>query len=251
MRFLSNFGCKTIFTCSVNFWRQHWSRDLLVQVAYWLKPRASGRNTVGQQLSTSLDVTCCVRFTLCCMLLDVVACCCAKFETGQTFQLTTPNISFVPWWLKRSATMLDPFAQLFQHCWGHARSLRMDYKDLWVVFFPRCTAGLKLVGSCCIRLHTTGNTYATTSNIVGAAMLEVVAPVCTQPNRTVSDISCRFRHSICQSCFFSACIYNMIQIRSGETSRPRDFVARWLHPMKLASMHEVMSIFNNLWEVDM
>ena len=58
--------------------------------------------------------------TPCCMLLDVVACCCAKFETGQTFQATTPNISFVPWSPKRSATMLDPFAQLFQHCWGHA-----------------------------------------------------------------------------------------------------------------------------------
>ena len=37
--------------------------------------------------------------------------------------------------------MLDPFAQLFQHCWGHARLLRMVYKDLWVVSFPRCTAG--------------------------------------------------------------------------------------------------------------
>ena len=32
------------------------------------------------------------------MLLDVVACCCPKFETGQTFQPTTPNISFVPEW---------------------------------------------------------------------------------------------------------------------------------------------------------
>ena len=41
--------------------------------------------------------------TLCCMLLDVVACCCATFETGQTFQPATPNISFVPWSLKRSA----------------------------------------------------------------------------------------------------------------------------------------------------
>ena len=58
--------------------------------------------------------------TPCCMLLDVVACCCAKFETGQTFQATTPNISFVPWSPKRSATTLDPFAQLFQHRWGHA-----------------------------------------------------------------------------------------------------------------------------------
>ena len=82
----------------------------------------------------------------------------------------------------RSATMLDPFARFFQHCRGHARSLRMDYKDLWVVFFPRCTAGPKLVGSCCIRLHTTANTHATTPNIVGATMLGVVAPVCTQPS---------------------------------------------------------------------
>ena len=75
--------------------------------------------------------------------------------------------------------MLDLFAQLFQHCWGHARSLCMDYKDLWVVFFPQCTAGPKLVGSCCIRLHTTANTHATTPNIVGATMLGVVASVCT------------------------------------------------------------------------
>ena len=67
--------------------------------------------------------------TPCCMLLDVVACCCTKFETGQTFQPTTPNISFVPWSPKRSATMLDPFAQLFQHCWGHERALCMVYKD--------------------------------------------------------------------------------------------------------------------------
>ena len=43
-------------------------------------------------------------------------------------------------------------------------------------------------------------------------------------NRTLSDISCPSRHSICQS-FFLAWIYNMIQIHSGETSRPRDFVA--------------------------
>ena len=66
-------------------------------------------------------------------MLDVVVCCCAKFETGQTFQPTTPNISFVPWSPKRSATMLDPFAELFQHCWCHARSLRMVYKtyDDW------------------------------------------------------------------------------------------------------------------------
>ena len=119
--------------------------------------------------------------TPCCMLLDVVACCCATFETGQTFQPITPNISFVPRSLKRNATMLDPFAKLFQHCWGHGRLLRMVYEDLWVVSFPQCTAGPNIVGSCCIRLHTTTNTQATTPNIVGATMLGVVAFVCTQP----------------------------------------------------------------------
>ena len=148
-----------------------------------LKPHTNGRNNVGQQLPALLDVTCCVCLHT---LFHVVGCCCVllrrlKFETGQTSQPTTANISFVPWSPKRSATILDPFTQLFQHCWGHARSLRMDYKDLWVVFFPRCTAGPNIVGSCCIRLHTTANTHATTPNIVGATMLGVVASVCTQP----------------------------------------------------------------------
>ena len=99
-----------------------------------------------------LDVTCCVYLH---SLLHVVGCSCAKFETGQTFQPTTPNIYFVPWSPKRNATMLDPFAQLFQHCWGHPRSLRIVYKDLRVVSFQRCTAGPNFFGSCCIRLQTT------------------------------------------------------------------------------------------------
>ena len=94
-----------------------------------LKPRANGRNIFGQQLPTLLDVTCCVRLYT---LLHVVGYCCAKFETGQTFQPTTPNISFVPWSPKRSVTMLDLFAQLFQHCCSRTRSLGIVYKDLWV-----------------------------------------------------------------------------------------------------------------------
>ena len=139
---------------------------------------ANGRNIVVHQLPTLLDVTCCVRLHT---LLYVLGCCCAKFETGQTFQPTTPNISFVPWSPKRSATMLDPFAQLFQHCLGHLRSLRMVCKDLWVVSFPRCTVGPNNVESCWIRLHTTAKTDATTPNIVGATMLGVIASVCMQP----------------------------------------------------------------------
>ena len=79
--------------------------------------------------------------------------------------------------------MLDPFAQLFQHCWGHSRSLRMIYKDLWVVSFPRCTAGPNIVESCCIRLHTAANTHAANPKIAGATLLGVVASVCTQPKQ--------------------------------------------------------------------
>ena len=128
--------------------------------------RANGNNIVGCYML-------CLFAHPVAWLLNVVACCCAKFEIDQTFQPTTPNISFVAWSPKRSATMLYPFAQLFQHRWGHARSLSMDYKDLWVAFFPRCTAGPKLVGSCCIRFHTTANTHATTPNIVGSCCVRL------------------------------------------------------------------------------
>ena len=135
-----------------------------------VKPHANGCNIAGNNSQHCWMLHVASFCTPCCMLLDVVTCCCPKFETGQTFQPTNPNISFVPWSSKRSASMLDPFAQLFQHCWGHARSLRMDCKDVGVAFFPRCTAGPKLVGSCCIRLHTTANTHATIPNIVGARL---------------------------------------------------------------------------------
>ena len=40
-----------------------------------VKPRANGRNIVGQQLLTLLDVTCCVRLYT---LLHVVGCCCVS-----------------------------------------------------------------------------------------------------------------------------------------------------------------------------
>ena len=126
--------------------------------------------------SLLLDVTCCVRLHT---LLHVIGRYSAKFEGGQMFEPITPNISFVPWSLKRSATMLDPFAQLFQHCWGQAHAWHMVSKVLGVVSFPRCTAGTNIVGTCCIRLHTTANTDATTPKIVGPTMSGVVSSVCT------------------------------------------------------------------------
>ena len=79
------------------------------------------------------------------MLLRVVASCCA---------------------------MLDPFAQLLQHCWGHARALHMVCleftKSYRYVSFPRCTAGPNIVWSCCIRLHTTAKTDTTIPNSVAS-----------------------------------------------------------------------------------
>ena len=116
-------------------------------------PHANGCNIVGQQLPTLLDVTCCVHLHT---LLHVVA------------QSLKP--------VKLFSQQLPTFL-LFRD--RNARSLRMDYKDLWVVFFLQCTAGPKLVGSCCIHLHTTANTHATTPNIVGTTLLGVVACICT------------------------------------------------------------------------
>ena len=154
-------------------------------------------------------------------LAHPVACCCAQFETGQTFQPTTPNISFILWSPKPSTTILDPFARFFQHCRGHARSLRMDYKDQWVVFFPRCTAVPKLVGSCCIRLHTTANTHATTPNIVGATMLGVVASVCTQPKAVCKRMRMQHRGPTTLNIVGSYCV--------------RLYVARSLNGFKLCT----------------
>ena len=77
--------------------------------------RANGCNIVGQQLPTLLDVTCCVRLHT---VLYVGACCCAKFETGQTF---SP--------VQTDATLL---ANNSQHCWEllrpFARSLTCKTK---------------------------------------------------------------------------------------------------------------------------
>ena len=108
-----------------------------------------------------------LRRTPCCMLLHVVACC-AKFETGQTFEPTTPNISFVSWSPTYSATT---FSQLF-----HARALHMVSKFLRVVSFSRCTVNPNIVGSCCIRLHTTANTDVTATKIHAQQCWEFLRP---------------------------------------------------------------------------
>ena len=86
----------------------HWWEASALTTAPSLAPRATGRNIFCSY-----------------MFLRVIGSCRTKFETSQTFAPATPNISFVLWSPKRSATMLDPFASLFQYCWGHTRALHI------------------------------------------------------------------------------------------------------------------------------
>ena len=110
--------------------------------------------------------------TRCCMFFRVVhvGSCSAKFETPSNFLANNSQHFF--------CLLLKPFAQLFQHCWGHLRALQMVSKVLWLVSFPRCTAGPDIVESFFDRFHSTANTDATTPNILGPTMLGVVASVC-------------------------------------------------------------------------
>ena len=60
--------------------------------------QANGRNVVGQQLPRLLDVHDAASVcTPCCMLFRIVGSCYAKFETGQTLEPTTPNVSYIRW----------------------------------------------------------------------------------------------------------------------------------------------------------
>ena len=103
----------------------------------------------------------------CCMLSRNVGSCWNRSD----FWANNFQNSLVPWSPKRNATMLDSFAQLLQHCWGHAPALHMVSKVFWVVSFPRCTAGPNIVGSCCIHLpqHGHNNSQHCWANDVGSS----------------------------------------------------------------------------------
>ena len=91
-----------------------------------------------------------------------VACCWKLLRKVWIFEPRTPNISVVPWSPKRCTTKLDP-------------SNNTNVSNvLWVVSFPQWTTGPNIIGSCCIRLHTTANADVTTPNIVGATAILVV-----------------------------------------------------------------------------
>ena len=134
------------------------------------------------------------------LFAHLVACCCAKFETGQTFQPATPNISFVPWSPKRSATMLDPFAQLSQQfptllaqqCWEllrpFARSLRNDlfftfYHSVLFMIIANITIlifffMIKNIGTVIIIQLTKASTFLTITDVFSIAHLKVFQTPC-------------------------------------------------------------------------
>ena len=104
--------------------------------------------------------------TPCCMLLR---------DTAQSLKPVKLLTQQLPTFL-----LFRDFRSVAQQCWirlhsssnivggRYARSLRIASIVLWFVSFLRCTAGPNIVGSCFIRLYTTANTDATTSNNVGS-----------------------------------------------------------------------------------
>ena len=107
------------------------------------------------------------------MLLFVVASCYVKFEPCQTFWANNSQHFLCSVIAEACAIMLDPFAQLSQHFWCHVRALHMLSKVLWLLSLPRCTVAPNIVGNCCIRLHTTTNTNATTPNKAGSCSIRL------------------------------------------------------------------------------
>ena len=57
---------------------------------------------------------------------------------------------------------------------GPRTRITQGLQSLMGCILPRCTAGPNIVGSCCIRVHTSANTDATTPNIVDPVRLYIV-----------------------------------------------------------------------------
>ena len=114
-----------------------------------VKPRANGRNIIGQQLPTLLDVTCCDRLYT---LLHVVACCCVLLKPVKLLSQQLPTF-----------LLIRDRRNVVQQCWirlhsssnigGATHSHYFCLKVLWVVSFARCTAGPNIVESCCVRFR--------------------------------------------------------------------------------------------------
>ena len=122
----------------------------------------------------------------CWMLLYVAACCGELlgkvWNRSKVWANNCPSQYFFCSVVADVGSMLD-------QCWihfhtssniavvGHASALHKDTTHKTFETIPRCTACLNIAGSYCIPLHTTAETDATTPNIAGPTMLEVVVSV--------------------------------------------------------------------------
>ena len=100
-----------------------------------------------------------------------------------------------------STTILDPLAQLFQHCQGHERKKAVEFKFTKCCILPtmHCRAQhccefinrfSMIVWVTVVRLYTTANTGATTPNSVGATMLGVLRPFARSLGNKLNATKC-------------------------------------------------------------
>ena len=97
----------------------HILRPVQTLATFW----PTRRNIVGPNMLPAF-----VHHVVCsCVLLRLVGSCWMKFETGQTSEPTSANISIVSRSSKRGPTMLRSFAQHIQQCCAGARALHATY----------------------------------------------------------------------------------------------------------------------------
>ena len=110
-----------------------------------------------------------------------------KFETGQTSEPISTNISIVSRSSKRGPTMLRSFAQHFQQCCARACAPKSGmYGTVGICVPDSLYSHLKTqhVLTCCERLHTSANIVQQETTLLAPSMFRVVASVFTGLNKT-------------------------------------------------------------------
>ena len=122
--------------------------------------------------------------TPCCVLLRLVGTlsCWMKFETGQTSEPTSANISIVSRSSKHGPTMLRRRTRTTCHVSTqiHANK-KSTWRRRWKTSQSPLYSHLKTqhVVTCCERLHTSANIAQQETTLLSPTMLRVVASVCT------------------------------------------------------------------------
>ena len=101
------------------YWYRYWNSILTSQIKR-VKKNCKGPCKRSQHCFAQLVASVC---TPCYVLLRLVGSCWMKFETGQTSEPASANISIV----SRGPTMLRSFAQHIQQCCAGARALNATY----------------------------------------------------------------------------------------------------------------------------